>query len=44
MLTDIVVCQILAFHKSRSHGLSPDNPSPAGLINRVVQGVAIYDT
>jgi tagatose-6-phosphate ketose/aldose isomerase len=43
MLTDIVVCQSLAFHKSRAAGLSPDNPSPASVISRVVQGVTIYD-
>jgi tagatose-6-phosphate ketose/aldose isomerase len=43
LFTDLVVCQLLAFMKSRSYGLMPDNPSPGGVINRVVQGVVIYD-
>jgi tagatose-6-phosphate ketose/aldose isomerase len=43
VLTDVVVCQILAFCASRAHGLSPDNPSPDGVISRVVQGVTLYD-
>jgi tagatose-6-phosphate ketose/aldose isomerase len=42
VLTDIVVCQILAVHASRRLGLSPDNPSPGGVITRVVQGVTIH--
>jgi tagatose-6-phosphate ketose/aldose isomerase len=42
VLTDVVVCQILAYLKSLSLGLSPDNPSPEGIINRVVQGIKIY--
>jgi tagatose-6-phosphate ketose/aldose isomerase len=42
VLTDIVACQILATFKSINLGLSPDNPSPGGIINRVVQGVTIY--
>ena len=41
-LTDVVVCQILATFKSIGLGLSPDNPSPEGIINRVVQGITIY--
>ncbi len=44
VMTDLVVCQILAFSRSRLLGLDPDNPSPAGLINRVVQGIRIYDS
>jgi tagatose-6-phosphate ketose/aldose isomerase len=43
VFSDIVACQLLAFHKSRACGLMPDNPSPGGVINRVVQGVTIYD-
>ena len=43
VLTDIVACQVLAFFTSRRLGLMPDNPSPGGVINRVVQGVTIYD-
>ncbi len=43
VLTDVVVCQVLAFSKSRALGLMPDNPSPDGVISRVVQGVTIYE-
>jgi tagatose-6-phosphate ketose/aldose isomerase len=42
VLTDIVACQILATFKSISLGLSPDNPSPDGIIHRVVEGIVIY--
>jgi tagatose-6-phosphate ketose/aldose isomerase len=42
VLTDIVACQILATFTSIRCGLSPDNPSPDGIINRVVRGVTIY--
>ena len=38
----IVYCQILAFYRSISLGISPDNPCPTGEVNRVVQGVTIY--
>ncbi|OKY26211.1 SIS domain-containing protein [Thalassotalea sp. PP2-459] len=38
----IVYCQMLAFYKSMSLNLSPDNPCPTGEVNRVVQGVTIY--
>ncbi len=40
---EIVFPQLLAFHLSLRLGLNPDNPSPGGVINRVVQGVVIYD-
>ncbi len=40
--SDIVFAQLLAFHYSLRLGLDPDNPSPEGVINRVVQGVRIY--
>ncbi len=40
---EIVFPQLLAYHFSLALGLDPDNPSPAGVINRVVQGVTIYD-
>ena len=43
VLTDIVACQVLAFSRSRALGLMPDNPSPGGVISRVVQGVTVYD-
>jgi tagatose-6-phosphate ketose/aldose isomerase len=41
-LTDVVVCQVLASFTSLKAGLSPDNPSPEGIINRVVEGITIY--
>ncbi|MFS0824441.1 SIS domain-containing protein [Bacillus sp. 1P02SD] len=39
----IVFAQTLAMKKSINLGISPDNPSPNGVISRVVQGVTIYD-
>ncbi|MFD1414390.1 SIS domain-containing protein [Oceanobacillus jeddahense] len=39
----IVFPQILALKKSVQLGITPDNPSPSGSVNRVVQGVTIYD-
>jgi tagatose-6-phosphate ketose/aldose isomerase len=42
VLTDVVACQILAAFKSIQLGLSPDNPSPDGIINRVVAGITVY--
>ncbi|QNI33756.1 SIS domain-containing protein [Alloacidobacterium dinghuense] len=39
---EIVTPQLLGYHLSLSIGLNPDNPSPDGIINRVVQGVRIY--
>ena len=41
---EIVFAQLLAFHLSVKAGLNPDHPSPAGVINRVVQGVSIYES
>lgn len=38
----IVYCQALAFYKSLSLDITPDNPCPSGEVNRVVQGVSIY--
>ncbi len=38
-----MVGQILGYYKSIDKGLDPDNPSVFGAINRVVQGVIIYD-
>lgn len=38
----IIFCQMLAFEKSLVVGVTPDNPSPTGEANRVVQGVTIY--
>ena len=39
----IIFAQVLAMKKSIQLGITPDNPSPDGAINRVVQGVTIYD-
>ena len=39
---EIPALQILGYHLSLRAGLNPDNPSPSGVINRVVQGVRIY--
>jgi tagatose-6-phosphate ketose/aldose isomerase len=39
---EIVGPQLLGYHLSLRIGLTPDNPSPAGVINRVVQGVRIH--
>lgn len=38
----VIFAQLFAFEKSVHSGISPDNPSPDGVINRVVQGVQIY--
>ena len=43
IMTDVAVGQILGTFKSMSLGLKPDCPSAAGVINRVVQGVTIYE-
>jgi len=40
---EIVFAQLLAWHLSRRFGLDPDNPSPARIITRVVEGVRIYE-
>jgi tagatose-6-phosphate ketose/aldose isomerase len=39
---EILAPQLLGYHLSLSIGLNPDNPSPDGVINRVVQGVIIH--
>jgi len=39
---EIVGPQLLGYHLSLHIGLNPDNPSPDGVINRVVQGVRIH--
>ncbi len=43
IMTDVVAGQLLGMFKSMAVGLKPDNPSTSGVINRVVQGVVIYD-
>jgi len=40
---EIVFAQLLGWHLSVRLGLDPDNPSPGGVITRVVQGVQIYE-
>jgi tagatose-6-phosphate ketose/aldose isomerase len=39
---EILIPQLLGYHLSVGAGLNPDNPSPDGVINRVVQGVRIH--
>jgi tagatose-6-phosphate ketose/aldose isomerase len=39
---EIMGPQLLGYYLSLRIGLNPDNPSPAGVINRVVQGVRIH--
>ncbi len=41
-LVNVVPIQILSLFASLARGLTPDNPSPDGVINREVQGVKIY--
>ena len=36
---EIIGSQLLGYHLSLRVGLNPDNPSPRGVINRVVQGI-----
>lgn len=38
-----LIGQLLGYYKSLALGLDPDNPSVSGAINRVVQGVILYD-
>ncbi len=40
---EIPCVQLLGYHLSLREGLNPDNPSPSGVINRVVQGIRIHD-
>jgi tagatose-6-phosphate ketose/aldose isomerase len=39
---EILIPQLLGYHLSLGLGLNPDNPSPDGVISRVVQGVKIH--
>lgn len=39
----LLAAQHIALAKSRALGLDPDNPFPAGDVNRVVKGVTIHD-
>lgn len=38
-----IFAQVFAMKKSLQLNITPDNPSPTGRINRVVEGVTIYD-
>lgn len=40
---EIIFAQLLGWHLSVRLGLDPDNPSPGGVIHRVVEGVRIYE-
>lgn len=40
---EVVFAQLLGYHLSLGLGVDPDNPSPSGVINRVVEGVRIYE-
>lgn len=42
-LVYITFAQMIALTKSFQLAIQPDNPSPDGRVNRVVQGVTIYD-
>ncbi len=39
---EIIAPQLFGYHLSVAKGINPDNPSPGGVINRVVQGVTIH--
>jgi tagatose-6-phosphate ketose/aldose isomerase len=39
---EILGPQLLGYHLSLRIGLNPDNPSPDGVINRIVSGFRIY--
>ncbi|CEG28574.1 SIS domain-containing protein [Bacillus sp. B-jedd] len=39
----VIYGQLYAFFNSIHLGITPDNPSPSGRVNRVVKGVTIYD-
>ena len=38
----LVFMQMVSMYKSLALGVATDNPSPSGLVNRVVQGVTVY--
>ena len=39
----LVFCQMLALFKSLALGVVTDDPSPTGVVNRVVKGVTVYE-
>ena len=40
---EIPFVQLLAYHLSLARGFNPDNPSPAGVITRVVENFRVYE-
>lgn len=38
----VAAAQVYALFQSLARGVTPDNPNPAGIVNRVVQGVQLY--
>ena len=38
----VLTAQMLAYNKSLALQIDPDNPNPAGVVNRVVKGVTVY--
>jgi tagatose-6-phosphate ketose/aldose isomerase len=38
----VAIAQTHAFLRARAMGVAPDTPNPAGVVNRVVQGVRLY--
>lgn len=38
----VVVAQMIGLHQALALGKTPDDPNPAGIVNRVVQGVRIH--
>jgi tagatose-6-phosphate ketose/aldose isomerase len=43
-LLDVMIAQILGFHRCREEGLQPDSPSEEGIISRVVGDFRIHST
>ena len=39
----LTAAQMIALRRSESLGIDPDDPNPAGVVNRVVKGVTIYE-
>lgn len=38
----VAAAQVFALQASLAHGITPDNPNPQGMVNRVVRGVRIH--
>ena len=41
-LLDVMIAQIMGFHRCREEGLQPDSPSEEGIISRVVGDFRIH--